>query len=65
MLPASGVQLARHHVQQHRGGRVDLRLGDLPGAAQRRSPSSNSPIQIAQKATAPSAGASIGRSSKP
>src|SRR6185295_18150132 len=35
MLPASGVQLARHHVQQHRGGRVDLWLGDLPGAAQR------------------------------
>src|SRR6476659_9598511 len=35
MLPASGVQLARHHVQQHRGGRVDLRLGDLPGTAQR------------------------------
>ena len=35
MLPASGVQLARHHVQQHRCGRVDLWLGDLPGAAQR------------------------------
>ena len=35
MLPASGVQLARHHVQQYRGGRVDLWIGDLPGAAQR------------------------------
>src|SRR3954453_7345374 len=35
MLPASGVQLARHQVQQHRGGRVNLWLGDLPGAAQR------------------------------
>src|SRR3954470_322614 len=35
MLPASGVQLTRHHVQQHRGGRVDLSRGDLPGAAQR------------------------------
>ena len=30
-----------------------------------RSPSSNSPIQIAMPPTAPSAGASIGRSSKP
>ncbi len=35
MLPASGVQLARHHVQQHGGGRVYSWLGDLPGAAQR------------------------------
>ena len=34
MLPASGVQHARRHVQQHRGGRVDVWLGDLPGAAQ-------------------------------
>ena len=24
MLPATGVQHARHHVQQHRGGRVDV-----------------------------------------
>src|SRR3954447_1535327 len=35
MMPASRVQHARHHVQQHRGGRVDLWLGDLPGAAKR------------------------------
>src|SRR3954454_21517434 len=35
MLPANGVQLARNQVQQHRGGRVELWLGDLPGAAQR------------------------------
>src|SRR3954467_14867304 len=35
MLPASGVQLTRHHVQQHRGGRVNLWRGDLPGAAER------------------------------
>ena len=34
MMPASGVQLARRHVQQHRAGRVNLWLGDLPGAAQ-------------------------------
>src|SRR3954471_2712099 len=35
MLPAGGAQLARHHVQQRRGGRVNLWLGDLPGAAER------------------------------
>src|SRR3954453_4169674 len=35
MLSASGVQLARHHVQHHRGGRIDLWFGDLPGAAER------------------------------
>ena len=35
MLPASSVQLACHQVQQHRSGRVDFWLGDLPGAAQR------------------------------
>ena len=34
MLPATGVQHARRHVQKHRGGRVDVWLGDLPGAAQ-------------------------------
>ena len=34
MLPASGVQLARHRVQQHRGGRVDVWLGNPPGAVQ-------------------------------
>ena len=33
MLPATGVQHARHHVQKHCGGRVSVRLGDLPGAA--------------------------------
>ena len=33
-LPASSVQLACHQAQQHRGGRVDFWLGDLPGAAQ-------------------------------
>src|SRR4051812_17361702 len=35
MLPASGVQLTRHHVQQHRGCRVNVWRGDLPGSAQR------------------------------
>jgi len=35
MFPASGMQLARRDVQQHRGGRVNSWLGDLPGAAQR------------------------------
>ena len=35
VLPASSVQLARHHLQQHRGGRVNLWLGDLPSTAQR------------------------------
>src|SRR4051812_39197332 len=35
MLPASHVQHARHHVQQHRRSRVELWRGDLPGAAQR------------------------------
>ena len=33
MLPATGVQHARRHVQEHRGGRVNVRIGDLPGAA--------------------------------
>ena len=34
MLPASGVQHTRRRVQKHRGGRVNLWLGDVPGAAQ-------------------------------
>src|SRR5690348_9866338 len=34
MLPACGVQLAVNHVQHHHGERVELWLGDLPGAAQ-------------------------------
>src|SRR5450755_5066899 len=34
MLPATGVQHARREVQKHRGSRVNMRLGDLPGAAQ-------------------------------
>ncbi len=34
MLPATGVQHARRHVQKHCGGRVNVCLGDLPGAAQ-------------------------------
>ena len=35
MLPATGVQHARHQCRSTDcGGRVNLRLGDLPGAAQ-------------------------------
>jgi hypothetical protein len=34
MLPASGVQHTRRRVQKHSGGRVNLWLGDFPGAAQ-------------------------------
>ena len=34
MLPAGGVQHARNQVQQHRGGRFNVRLGDCPRAAQ-------------------------------
>ena len=34
MLPATCVQHARHQVQQHRGGGINVWLGDLPGAAQ-------------------------------
>jgi hypothetical protein len=33
MLPATRVQHARRHVQQHCDGRVNVCLGDLPGAA--------------------------------
>ena len=33
MLPASGVQLARRHVQEHRRGRVNVWLGNLPRMA--------------------------------
>ena len=33
MLPATGVQHARRHVQKHCSGRVNVWLGDLPGAA--------------------------------
>ena len=34
MLPATGVQHARRYVQKHRRGRVDVWLGDLPGAVE-------------------------------
>jgi hypothetical protein len=34
MLPAARVQHARHHVQKHCGGRLDVCGGDLPRAAQ-------------------------------
>ena len=33
-LPATGMQHARNHVQVHRRGRINVWLGDLPGAAQ-------------------------------
>ena len=34
MLAATGMQHTRHHVQQHRGSRVDVCLDDFPTAAE-------------------------------
>jgi hypothetical protein len=48
-------------MQKHRGGRVDVFLGDLPGAAE----PALSLVQIAMPPVAPRAGARIGWFSKP